>query len=73
MTEALAKISGTTKWWHPGLTGRSRWHVMIHRRAYLATSTAAALPGEDEALYVLAFTPLLVSSLAAESIASAVR
>jgi hypothetical protein len=71
VTEALAKIGGTPKWWHPGLTGRHRLHVTVHRRAYLATCTAAALPGEEETLYILAFSPLLVSALAAESIASA--
>jgi hypothetical protein len=72
LTEALARIGGTSKWWDPGLTGRRRLHVTIRRRAYLATCTAAALPGEEEALYVLAFSPLLMSAVAAESNASAV-
>jgi hypothetical protein len=73
ITEALANIGGTTKWWEPGLTGRRRLHLTIHRRSYLVTCTTAALPGEEEALYVLAFSPLLMSAVAVENSASAGR
>jgi hypothetical protein len=73
VTEVLARIGGASKWWEPGLTGRRRLHVTVHHRAYLATCTAAALPGEEEALYVLAFSPLVLNAMAAESSAIAVR
>jgi hypothetical protein len=73
VTEALSRIGSTPKWWEPGLTGRRRLHLTIHRRAYVVTCTAAALPGEEEALYVLAFSPLLMSVMGAESSASVVQ
>jgi len=70
---ALARSSGTPRWWEPGVTGRRRIHVTLARRAYLATATQVAVPGEQEAMYVLTFTPLLPSSDVAETAVGALR
>ena len=70
---ALARTSGTPRWWEPGVTGRRRIHVTLARRAYLATATQVAVPGEQEAMYVLTFTPLLPSSNVAETAVGALR
>jgi PAS domain-containing protein len=45
------------RWWEPGLSGRRKMHLTITHRVYQLTSSAVALPGEDERLYVLAFLP----------------
>ncbi|HEX4049948.1 MAG TPA: hypothetical protein VHY19_03605 [Steroidobacteraceae bacterium] len=58
-----------SRWWEPGLTGRRRLHVALARGAYLATCTAVALPGEAEAVYVVAFAPLLPAGVRAETVA----
>jgi PAS domain-containing protein len=70
---ALARSGGTPHWWEPGVTGRRRIHVTLARRAYLATATQVAVPGEQEAMYVLTFTPLLPASDVAESAVGALR
>jgi hypothetical protein len=45
------------RWWEPGLSGRRKMHVTIRQRVYQMTSSAIALSGEREQLYVLAFVP----------------
>ncbi len=46
------------RWWEPGLTGRRKMHVRILPRVFQVTSTAVALPGEQERLCVIAFLPV---------------
>ena len=69
----LARTGGTPRWWEPGVTGRRRIHVTLARRAYLATATQVAVPGEQEAMYVLTFTPLLPATDVAETAVGALR
>lgn len=69
----LARSSGTPRWWEPGVTGRRRIHVTLARRPYLATATQVGVPGEQEALYVLTFTPLLPANELAETAVGALR
>lgn len=69
----LARVGGTPRWWEPGVTGRRRIHVSLARRAYLATATQVAVPGEQEAMYVLTFTPLLPANDLAETALGALR
>ncbi len=70
----LARVNGpggVPRWWEPGLMGRRRLHVTLLRRTYLTTCTAVALPGEEQALYVVAFAPLLPAETAAVTPATA--
>jgi PAS domain-containing protein len=46
------------RWWEPGLTGRRKMHLRISPRVFQVTSTAVALPGEQERLCVVAFLPI---------------
>lgn len=46
------------QWWDPGLAGRRKMHVEISPRIYQVTSSAVALPGEEERIYVIAFLPV---------------
>jgi len=46
-------------WWEPSLTGRLKMQVEIRQRFYQVTSSALALPGEAERIYVVAFRPIL--------------
>jgi len=46
------------RWWEPGLTGRRKMHLRISPRVFQVTSTAVALPGEQEKLCVVAFLPI---------------
>jgi hypothetical protein len=39
------------------LSGRRKMHATIMQRVYQVTSSAVALPGEEERLYVVAFLP----------------
>jgi PAS domain-containing protein len=55
------------RWWAPGFSGRRKMHLTIAHRAYLLTSSAVALPGEDERLYVLAFVPAAQAATADQS------
>lgn len=57
--------ASASRWWEPGLTGRRRMHMTLLRRMYLTTCTTVALPGGDQALYVVAFAPLLPAEAAA--------
>jgi hypothetical protein len=59
-TRPLAAVQGATRWWEPGLSGRRRMRVTLGRRAFQATCTAVALPGEKEVMYVAALAPVLV-------------
>ena len=54
----LAQPDGTERWWEPGLAGKRKMHARILPRIYQVTSSAVALPGEDERLYVVAFAPV---------------
>jgi hypothetical protein len=45
-------------WWEPSLAGRLKLQVEIRQRLYQVTSSALALPGEEERIYVVAFRPL---------------
>lgn len=57
-TTLLAQPGAPARWWEPGLTGRRKMHVKILPRIFQVTSTAVALPGEQERLYVIAFLPV---------------
>ena len=46
-----------SRWWDPGLSGRSRAHVTVMQRVYQLTCSAVLLPGEEERLYVVALVP----------------
>lgn len=54
----LAQPESPPRWWEPGLTGRRKMHVRILPRLFQVTSTAVALPGEEERLCVIAFLPV---------------
>lgn len=54
----LAQPEAPPRWWEPGLTGRRKMHVRILPRVFQVTSTAVALPGEEERLCVIAFLPV---------------
>ncbi len=54
----LALPESAPRWWEPGLTGRRKMHVRILPRVFQVTSTAVALPGEQERLCVVAFLPV---------------
>ncbi len=54
----LSQPEAPARWWEPGLTGRRKMHVRILPRVFQVTSTAIALPGEQEQLYVIAFLPV---------------
>lgn len=72
LTRANGSAGGTgSRWWEPGLTGRRRLHVTLTRGTYLTTCTAMALPGEAEAVYVVAFAPLLPAGIRPEAALSA--
>ncbi|HEX3844132.1 MAG TPA: PAS domain-containing protein [Steroidobacteraceae bacterium] len=54
----LAQPDAPPRWWEPGLTGRRKMHLRIVPRLFQVTSTAVAMPGEQERLCVIAFLPL---------------
>ena len=54
----LAQPDAPPRWWEPGLAGRRKMHVRIVPRIFQVTSTAVALPGEQERLCVIAFLPV---------------
>jgi hypothetical protein len=54
----LSRLAEGERWWEPGLNGRRKLQLEILRRLYQMTSCAVPLPGEAEALCVLAFFPL---------------
>jgi PAS domain-containing protein len=54
----LAQPDAPARWWDPGLTGRRKMHMRIVPRLFQVTSTAVAMPGEQERLCVIAFLPV---------------
>ncbi|HUA23212.1 MAG TPA: hypothetical protein VMA54_03775 [Steroidobacteraceae bacterium] len=54
----LSQPDVPARWWEPGLTGRRKMHLRISPRVFQVTSTAVALPGEQEKLCVVAFLPI---------------
>jgi len=54
----LAHPGSGVRWWEPGLAGRRKLHVELHRRVYLVTCSTVPLPGEEESLYIVAFLPV---------------
>ena len=50
------------RWWESGLTGRRKMQIEIGPRIYEVTSTAAALPGEEERLHIVTFQPVARAS-----------
>jgi hypothetical protein len=66
-TDASALLSwpgATGPWWQPSLSGRKKMHVRIMPRIFQVTSSAVALPGEDERVYVIAFLPVARAEVA---------
>jgi hypothetical protein len=47
----------SARWWEPDLGGRRRLLVTISHRRYQVLCTAVALPGEEQAIYVVALAP----------------
>lgn len=45
-------------WWEPSLAGRLKLQIEIRQRNYQVTSSALALPGESQRIYVVAFRPV---------------
>lgn len=54
----LAQPDAPSRWWEPGLAGRRKMQMRIVPRLFQVTSTAVALPGEQERLSVIAFLPV---------------
>lgn len=54
----LAQPDAPPRWWDPGLTGRRKMHMRIVPRLFQVTSTAVAMPGEQERLCIIAFLPV---------------
>jgi hypothetical protein len=46
------------QWWDPGVAGRRKMHIEISPWVYQVTSSAVALPAEEERLYIVAFLPV---------------
>jgi hypothetical protein len=46
------------QWWDPGVAGRRKRHIEIAPWVYQLTSSAVALPAEEERMYVVAFLPV---------------
>jgi hypothetical protein len=54
----LAQPETPTRWWEPGLASRRKMLLRIVPRVFQVTSSAVALPGEDEHVYVITFQPV---------------
>jgi PAS domain-containing protein len=54
----LSQPQAPPRWWEPGLTGRRKMHLRILPRIFQVTSTAVAVPGEEERIVVVAFLPV---------------
>jgi hypothetical protein len=54
----LPQAASGGQWWDPGVAGRRKMHVEIAPWVYQVTSSAVALPAEEERLYVTAFLPV---------------
>ena len=60
-TDAAQLLSHTVAglpWWDPGLTRRRKMHIEIGSRIYQVSSTAIALPGEEECLFSVSLLPV---------------
>jgi PAS domain-containing protein len=63
----LVPRSGSpARWWDPGFSGRRKMHLEISPRIYQLTSSAVALPGEEERVYIAAFLPVAKAEFADE-------
>ncbi|HEY1726202.1 MAG TPA: hypothetical protein VGF89_12315 [Steroidobacteraceae bacterium] len=62
--DLITQPASTGPWWHPGVSGRRRMHLEIAPRIYQVTSSAVALSGEEESIYVIAFLPIAKAELA---------
>ncbi|MGH8231753.1 MAG: hypothetical protein ACRESY_08030 [Steroidobacteraceae bacterium] len=67
--DLIMQPGATAAWWHPGVSGRRRMHLEIGPRIYQVTSSAVALSGEDESIYVIAFLPIAKAELADQAAA----
>jgi hypothetical protein len=67
----LAQADSPARWWEPSLTGRRKMHVEILQRIYQVTSTAVALPGEEERIYAVAFLPVARAAISDQAAANA--
>jgi PAS domain S-box-containing protein len=63
----LAQPDSAERWWEPGLAGKRKMHARILPRIYQVTSSAVALPGEDERMYVVAFAPVARAAAASDT------
>lgn len=57
-SQMLALPGAGARWWEPSLAGRLKLQAEIRQRLYQLTSSALALPGEEERIYVVAFRPI---------------
>ena len=51
-------VASSPQWWDPGVAGRRKMHIEIAPWVYQVTSSAVALPAEEERLYIVAFLPV---------------
>lgn len=56
--QLLAQPDAGLPWWEPGLAGRRKMHIEIGLRIYQVTSSAVALAGEEERIFVVSFLPV---------------
>jgi hypothetical protein len=54
----LAQPDAAPRWWEQGLVGRHKMHLRILPRIFQVTSSAVALPGEEERIHIVAFLPV---------------
>jgi hypothetical protein len=54
----LPQAASGGPWWDPGVAGRRKRHIEIAPWVYQVTSSAVALPAEEERMYVVAFLPV---------------
>jgi hypothetical protein len=57
LTKLLPEAGDGMAWWDPGMSRCKKLHLTVTRRVYQVTATAVALPGEEERLYVVGFSP----------------
>ena len=67
----LPQSASGGQWWDPGVAGRRKRHIEMAPWVYQVTSSAVALPGEEERMYVVAFLPVAKAE-AANQVASAI-
>ena len=54
----LQMAQGAPLWWEPGLSGRSKLHLEIGPRLFQVTSSAVALPGEEQRVFAVSLLPV---------------